>query len=818
MPQTASVFPFSGVFKYSLFFIAIFSTFFVCQAQELPPVAESLESIQSGSYLIPLDLSKQSASYSDLPGGIGYSAINLAAYGLVYRLLENKVPVKWVIRNAKPKDAPDFTANITRLFPSIQAPVSNDFISSAFVIDIGQINAAVCNPLNTDNLPDIENIIAGFGQNVAVYTLNNTMNMNVRYCLYYPPQIAIISNNSNAPAFEQAFNAAHVPVSIINNTDFLSGNGCFTFILQPAANPADNITAAYADAVNNFIAGGGNFWAQSGMAIGLENQTLLMTTAGITPVNNLISPPYIYLANDLPVMQIQGSFPGLVTGTVGTYSLSSGSSWRPFTYPCLTINTPIGANRFVLTGGDLNGVSPGGNLYYCGGDEFTFTTIPSDASTANAVLQAQRLFLNAAFIPAGINSICAGNDICICAGQSTTLGCTTGGFEAGELLWTPNTGLSCTDCPNPIATPEITTTYTVTSTTGQCNLTASVTVTVIQEKPQITNFDRNCNPAKTGFTISFNITGGDPNTYQVEGVGGTLTGNLFTSDIIMNSSPYTIKVSDSYHCETVLTGAFNCQLCYPIATLTGTGGEICLDATPNNLPLNITLTGQSPWQINYAIDGQPQPVLTATSNNFQLPATQSGQYTLIAVEDANCQGITSGMATVTALSAPIISLGPDLTLCNGEAITLNTEIANVEFLWQDGSTEPTLTVSQSGKYWVQASNACGTVSDTVSLLFEKCLPFRCGATVPNAFSPNLDGVNDVFKPIFNCELSKYRLLIFNRWGELIFDTTDPAEGWNGSIINEPMPIGLFVWKLEYQFAEDAGDPVRIAKGNVLLLK
>jgi len=819
MSKVVVSFLFKGVASHFLITAILFYFHIACVAQELPPIAPNIESIQSGSYLIPLDLSKQSATLSDVPSGlINYNGINLAAYGLVYRLLENKVPVKWVIRNAKPKDAPDFTADITRLFPSIQAPISNDFISSAFVVDMGQLNAAVCNPQNDNGFPDIEDIIADFGNNVAVYTLNSATNMNVRYHLSYPPEIAIVDNNSNAAAFEQAFIAAQVPVTLISNADLLTNAGCYTFILQPTADAATNINAGYAGAVNDFINNGGNFWAQSEMAIGLENQAFLMTTGGLTGIANLINPPYSYLANDLPVMQMQGNFPSAVTGTIGTYNLSAGSAWRTFTYPCITKTVAIGANQFVLTGADVNGAAPGGNLYYCGGGEFSLTAIPSTTATADAVLQAQRLFINAAFVPAGINYICAGNDVCICLGTGATLGCTLGGFVTGELLWTPATGLSCTDCPNPIASPDVTTTYTVTSTTGQCNVSAMVTVTVIQEKPQITNFDKNCNPSKTGFTVTFTIVGGDANTYQVNGNSGTLNGNLFTSDIIPNSTPYSFEVSDSHHCETVITGAYNCQLCYPIATLTSSSGAACLDDNPTGIPLNIALIGQSPWQITYAIDGQEQPVVTANASPFSLPATQSGQYTLIGVDDANCFGVTSGSAVITTLTSPTVDLGADRTQCIGDAVTLNVGLSDVQFLWQDGSTEDTYIATQSGSYWVEVSNACGVVRDTVVLNFDECLPFRCRPTVATAFSPNGDAVNDVFKPVFNCELSYFRLSVFNRWGKMVYDSTVATDGWNGQYKEEMLPLGLYVWKLEYQFTEDAEDPLRIAKGNLLLLK
>jgi gliding motility-associated-like protein len=69
---------------------------------------------------------------------------------------------------------------------------------------------------------------------------------------------------------------------------------------------------------------------------------------------------------------------------------------------------------------------------------------------------------------------------------------------------------------------------------------------------------------------------------------------------------------------------------------------------------------------------------------------------------------------------------------------------------------------------------------------------------PNVFTPDGDEVNDIFLPIFDCTTPQnYHLKIYNRWGQLIFETTNPKEGWNGNIDSTPAPVDVYGWHLSY---------------------
>jgi gliding motility-associated-like protein len=64
---------------------------------------------------------------------------------------------------------------------------------------------------------------------------------------------------------------------------------------------------------------------------------------------------------------------------------------------------------------------------------------------------------------------------------------------------------------------------------------------------------------------------------------------------------------------------------------------------------------------------------------------------------------------------------------------------------------------------------------------------------PNSFSPNNDGINDVFK-LFFTYVKDFRIEIFNRWGELVFVSEDPEKGWEGTFRGKRAPSDVYVWK------------------------
>ena len=88
--------------------------------------------------------------------------------------------------------------------------------------------------------------------------------------------------------------------------------------------------------------------------------------------------------------------------------------------------------------------------------------------------------------------------------------------------------------------------------------------------------------------------------------------------------------------------------------------------------------------------------------------------------------------------------------------------------------------------------------------------------VPDAFTPNGDGPNDVFQPTFGCPPTEYGFFIFDRWGNLIFQSTNPSDGWDGNSNGQYMQVGVYVWRIKCRFYP--GDRLRVYTGHVDLIR
>lgn len=166
--------------------------------------------------------------------------------------------------------------------------------------------------------------------------------------------------------------------------------------------------------------------------------------------------------------------------------------------------------------------------------------------------------------------------------------------------------------------------------------------------------------------------------------------------------------------------------------------------------------------------------------------------------------------SINYLYKPAFSLGNDTMLCNGMVILLDPGISDASFLWQDGSTNPTLKVTEAGFYKLTATNQCGSHSDSVTIV-----EGSCKVMLPNAFTPNNDGHNDIFRLKYPETVKVFRLIIYDRWGQSIFETNDPYQGWDGRFKGVDAPTGNYVWVMLY--TDIYGYKGNI-KGSVILVR
>jgi gliding motility-associated-like protein len=190
--------------------------------------------------------------------------------------------------------------------------------------------------------------------------------------------------------------------------------------------------------------------------------------------------------------------------------------------------------------------------------------------------------------------------------------------------------------------------------------------------------------------------------------------------------------------------------------------------------------------------------------------SKPGKYS-VKVTEAGCD--TTGKITVNYLQMPQVYLPTDTILCISQTLTLNADNPSSNYLWQDGSTSPAFFVNREGTYVVKVSNICGNTTDSSTVKFENC---QCKFYLPSAFTPDQNGVNDIFRPNYHCLYSNYKLRIFNRWGQLVFTSNDAQVGWDGNMNAHRQPEGEYVWYLSYKDGLTGKETEK--KGTVLLIR
>ncbi|MCB0596201.1 MAG: gliding motility-associated C-terminal domain-containing protein [Lewinellaceae bacterium] len=201
-----------------------------------------------------------------------------------------------------------------------------------------------------------------------------------------------------------------------------------------------------------------------------------------------------------------------------------------------------------------------------------------------------------------------------------------------------------------------------------------------------------------------------------------------------------------------------------------------------------------------------------------------GVYTITLVATDCGADTLSKEVIVPGLSVPPF---PDTTLsCEDDfPVTINAFTEGATYLWQDGSADSVFIVEAAdvpvdisveitlGACMVEFSTFAGRDEDA------NC---PCLLVMPNTFTPNGDSHNDFFRPVDrNCRIKagSYTLRVYNRWGEMVFESTDPGgNGWDGNYKNEPVPNEVYFYTLQYISETDQGDVPDERKGDLTLLR
>lgn len=330
--------------------------------------------------------------------------------------------------------------------------------------------------------------------------------------------------------------------------------------------------------------------------------------------------------------------------------------------------------------------------------------------------------------------------------------------------------------------------------------------TELRQVPQISiAATTTCPGGNTGNISVKVISGTGPFTYKWL-PGGDTTSNLSH----LTAGEYKVTVTAKNGLK--ISGKIEVQESDLSSSFTVTGSS-CNGDEENRLSIQTT-GGQPPYR--YYLNGSDHGVDTPVFEH--LPP---GNYN-VRVEDE--------MGCLNMLDAIAITEPPKLFL--QRITTKNTSCSNVQdgqiILTPSGGTPPYLYsipakhIVQSdsilkrleeGRYSLTVSDSQGCVVEGDALI-EKELR-DCAVYIPTAFSPNGDGVNDVFRVKVNDAVTEFRLAVYGRWGNLIFETHGQDEGWNGAQKGINLPTGSYLWMVTYINSKE--QPVK-QQGTLVLIR
>lgn len=236
-----------------------------------------------------------------------------------------------------------------------------------------------------------------------------------------------------------------------------------------------------------------------------------------------------------------------------------------------------------------------------------------------------------------------------------------------------------------------------------------------------------------------------------------------------------------------------------------------------------TLSGSSAWGM-VSMDCPQTLILGRYKDIYQTPLSNLSQSELLCgnLLSAPLENITDAAFNDSLFGN--IDLGPDTSLCTGNTLALNATVSgnfgNLSYRWQDNSNNVEYNVNTSGTYIVSAYDDDCSITDTIVINYSACDGNNCLIYVENTFTPNNDGLNDYFSPTISCQenvsIETYNLNIYNRWGNILFNSNDMNNGWDGSYKNNYCPIGTYVYTIDYQ-TKDGDEPIH-KRGRLTLLR
>ncbi|HNI45381.1 MAG TPA: gliding motility-associated C-terminal domain-containing protein, partial [Chitinophagales bacterium] len=198
-------------------------------------------------------------------------------------------------------------------------------------------------------------------------------------------------------------------------------------------------------------------------------------------------------------------------------------------------------------------------------------------------------------------------------------------------------------------------------------------------------------------------------------------------------------------------------------------------------------------------------------NNATSYLSQAGTYTVTVSDDNGCTG--SGMVTVAMNELPEVSIGGATLFNEGGSTQLFGNVGMTHYQWSTGDTTDNIHLTEGGVYSLLITDDNGCTNQTSVIVTKKLF---YDLVIPNAFSPNDDDVNDVFK-VRGYHIEDFTMRIHDRWGNTLFETQDPTSGWMGQRNKDGSyyEMGTYVYAIWVRFDNGKEQTYR---GNLTLIR
>ena len=330
------------------------------------------------------------------------------------------------------------------------------------------------------------------------------------------------------------------------------------------------------------------------------------------------------------------------------------------------------------------------------------------------------------------------------------------------------------------------------------------------------SYEISCNEGNDGY-IDLNINGGSsPYSINWDGPNGFSSNSEDISNL--TAGLYTMYLTDLNGCNAFI----NINLSEPaelqltieeIPEICGIGGEASIQVYGGTEPMSYSWLGPNSF----------------TSNSSDLSSVESGNYELTINDANNClitentiiESIEGPTCNFTVSSYEFMLSDEPINFFDNSTTDPNYNLEISSWLWEFGDggmsneQNPSYLYSNPGLYYVwltitDENNCESSLMQTINVL-EEYFSYS-----PNAFSPNGDGVNDVFAPILtDIDYETYEINIFNRWGDIIFQTNNYDESWDGTFKGENLPQAVYTYKITYKTRRGIDKQER---GDIVLIK